>query len=107
MFATVEFSIVDSKIKIKFSDIKTKLSSVLQSIPVKVNFLVRDCETQKYYSFENGNLHLKISGLGKRATFKKMLDQHLYLQPYKQLIQKEDCLEIYQCHKTAWMQQVS
>lgn len=107
VFATVEFSIVDSKIKIKFSDIKTKLSSVLKSIPVKVNFLVRNCETQKYYSFENGNLHLKISGLEKRASFKKMLDQHLYLQPYKQLIQKEDCLEIYQCHKTAWMQQAS
>lgn len=107
VFATVEFSIFDSKIKIKFSDIKTKLSSVLQSIPVKVNFLVRNCENQKYYSFENGSLHLKISGLEKRATFKKMLDQHLYLQPYKQLIQKEDCLEIYQCHKTAWMQQVS
>ena len=43
----------------------------------------------------------------KPTRFKKMLDQHLYLQPYKQLIQKEDCLEIYQCHKTEWMQQVS
>lgn len=107
VYATVEFSIVDSKIKIKFSDIKTKLSPILQNIPVKVHFLVRNCETQKYYTYENGNLHLKISGLEKRASFKKMLDQHLYLQPYKQLIQKEDCLEIYQCHKTEWMQQVS
>jgi len=46
VFATVEFSIVDSKIKIKFTDIKTKLSPILQSIPVEVHFLLRNCENQ-------------------------------------------------------------
>lgn len=106
VYATVEFSIVDSKIKIKFSDIKTKLSPLVRNIPVKVHFLLRNCQNQKYYSFNNSNLHLKISGLEKRASLKKMLDKHLYLHPYKQLLQKEECLEIYQCHKTAWMQQV-
>lgn len=105
VFATVEFSIIDSKITIKFSDVKTKLSPILQSNPVEVHFLGRNCSTNKYYAYDDGKLHLKISGLEKRASFKKMLDKHIYLQPYKQLIQKENCLEIYQCHQTAYLEQ--
>lgn len=98
VFCTLEISIIDSNIEINIFDIKTKLSQTLNNTPVEVRYLLKDFEDGNYHIFDNSFLYLKISGLEKRASFKRMLDKHLFLPIYKQLIQMEDKVGIYRVH---------
>lgn len=101
VYATVEISIVDSKIKIDFQNIKTKLSKVFDDAPVHVKLYAENIKTGETHLYKNEDLNLRISGLQNRKTFKKMIDNHLYIGPYKQKILKDGIADIFHCHQTA------
>lgn len=101
VYATVEISFVDSKIKIGFQNIKTKLSKVFNDAPVQMKLYAKNITTGDTHIYTNEDLNMRISGLQNRKTFKKMIDSHLYIGPYKQNILKDGIADIFHCHQTA------
>jgi hypothetical protein len=99
VYATLEISIKDSKISIELSNIKTKLSRFGQNIPVDVKFHTRNVDTDKTYGYSGEGMKYMVSALTNRNSFKKMLDAHLYIGPYKQFILKHLVADISRTHQ--------
>lgn len=101
VYATVEISIKDSKISIDFKDVKTKLASVLGRTPVKLNVYSIGLDTKNIIKYKDESKKLMISALHSRSSFKKMLDAHIFIGPYKQFIMKNYLAHIYMSHQHA------
>lgn len=99
VYGTLEVSVKDSKISIDLSNIKTKLSRFGHDIPVDINFYTQNVDTNRVYTYRDEGVQYMVSALKDRSSFKKMLDAHVYLGPYKQFMLKHLVGDIYRSHQ--------
>lgn len=99
VYGTLEVSVKDSKVSIELSNIKTKLSRFGNDIPVDINFYTQNVDTNSVYTYRDEGMKYMVSALKDRSSFKKMLDAHLYVGPYKQFILKNLIADIYRSHQ--------
>lgn len=99
VYGILEVSVKDSKISIELSNIKTKLSRFRYDIPVDIKFYTENVDTGRVYTYRDEGMQWMVSSLKNRNSFKKMLDAHLYVGPYKQFILKNLIADIYRSHQ--------
>lgn len=99
VYGILEVNVNDSKISIELSNIKTKLSKFSHDIPVDIKFYTENIDTGRVYTYRDEGMQWMVSSLKNRNSFKKMLDAHLYVGPYKQYILKNLVADIYRSHQ--------
>lgn len=107
VYATLEVTIKDSKISIELSNIKTKLSKFGYNTPVSIVFYTKNVDTGQIYTYKDERMEYTVSALKNRNSFKKMLDAHVFIGPYKQYFLKHLVADIYRTHQHTRLQSLS